>query len=172
MLEMRPRTKVVADFAHARITPADVICIFAQDHATRRSGDTDAADFTHVDWGNTSTCKRADVFESLLTCMGRGDVMLSYPHGTTTQFDFGSVADAADDVIPWYENGRQVLRYRATAAIDPIDRCKVAIVLFEFDRYDAVYHPLAKTTLDFEYFDDMGTLDYGGTDDEWDKVEE
>lgn len=163
MLEMKPRTKVVADFQSARLSPADVICVFAQDVASHNRN------FTHVWWNDYDEKTKRDVAKSLLTCMARGEVSLYYPKGgAETQFDFGSVSDD----ISWYENGRKTFRYRVTAKVSAKDTTKIDVTLFSWEGYDAVYKKIASTTLGFDYFDDMGTLHYAGSDDDWDKVED
>lgn len=162
MLEMRPRTKVVADFQKALLSPADIICIFAQDVASHNHN------FTHVWWKDSDENTKRDVAKSLLTCMVSGNVSLCYPHATSTQFDFGSVSDG----LAWYEDGRKVLHYRAEAHVNEKDSTKIDVILFSLNGNDATYKKIASTTLSFEYFDDMGTLRYAGSDDDWDKVED
>lgn len=162
MLEMRPRTKVVADFQKALLSPADIICIFAQDVASHDHN------LTHVWWKDSDKKTKRDVVKSLLTCMATGDISLWYPHATSTRFDFGSVSDT----FAWYEDGHQMLRYRVEAHVNKKDSTKIDVTLFSWESHDAIYNKIASTTLGFEYFDDMGTLHYAGSDDDWDKVED
>lgn len=167
MLEMKPRTKIVADLPHARLSVSDIICIFAQDVASTALLEDNS--MTCVKWGDTDGRTRADVVKSLLTCMTGGETYLWYEGGVRTSFSFQSISAQSH---PWFENNRKTLTYKVEAKVNPRNRDEVVVTLFKWDSFDAIYKNIASTTLSYEYFDDMHDIAFSGSDEDWEKVED
>ena len=156
MATIKPRMKWVAEMDNARLSYAEVAAILGHEIMADKLGEE-----TSVKWfGDVSEKEKTRILFSVLGCRNGGS--MQYPKGKKTCYKF----NACDSEYTRWRDGKEVYDYMFWANIDPADKGCVNCTLIKHGRV------IASVDLDMDYFEFLGSLDFGGTDDEWNLVED
>ena len=156
MATIKPRVKWVAEMDNARLSYAEVAAVLGHEIMAYKLGEE-----TSIKWfGYVSEKEKTRILFSVLGC--RNGYSMWYPKGKKTCYKF----NAYDSEHTRECGGKEVYDYMFWANIDPADKDVVNCVLMKRDRV------IASVNLDMDYFEFLGSLDFGGSDDEWNLVED
>lgn len=158
MAAIKPRMKWVAELDNARLSFADIATILGHEIMAGKLGEE-----TSIKWfGNVTEKEKTRILFSVLG--GRGGWSLAYPKGKKTCYKFNAY-DRYDDHDE-YRNGERLYDYVFWANIDPERRNVVNCTLIKRGKV------IASVDIDMDYFDYLGSLEFGGEDSEWNLVED
>lgn len=162
MATIKPRMKWVAELDNARLSFADIAAVLGHEIMAGKLGEK-----TSIKWfGDVTEKEKTRVLFSVLG--GRGGWSLAYPKGKKTCYKFNAY-DHYDYGADEYRNGEKLYDYTFWANIDPEKRDVVNCTLIKCGR---VYRVIASVDIDMDYFEYLGSLEFGGEDREWDLVED
>lgn len=152
MATIKPRMKWVAEMDNARLSYAEVAAVLGHEIMADKLGEE-----TSIEWyGNVPEEEKTRILLSVLGC--RNGYSVWYPEGKKTCYKFNAYDSEC--------TRRQVYDYMFWARINSADRGVVNCGLMKHGRI------IATVNLDMDYFEFLGSLDFGGSDDEWDLVED
>jgi hypothetical protein len=160
MASMTPRMKWVAEMDNARLHYSDIATILGHEIMAGKLCGSSLLKW----YGDISESDKNDVMFSVLAA---SEWTMCYPKGKKTCFQFRSVKHPSPVA---YRNGKEIYDYMFWAYVPQDAKDTIHCVLFSRDlARDKV---IASIDLDLDYFDFLGSLDFGGTDEQWDLVED
>lgn len=163
MATIKPRMKWVAELDNARLSFAEIAAILGHEIMAGKLGEE-----TSIKWfGDVTEEEKTRVLFSVLG--GRGRWSLAYPNwGKKTCYKFDAY-DHRDRDAYEYIGGERLYDYVFWANIDPEKRDVVNCTLIKRGKVSKV---IASVDIDPDYFEYLGSLEFGGEDRDWELVED
>lgn len=158
MATMKPRQKWVAELDNACLSYAEVAAILGHEIMASKQGEDSI-----IEWRDTRESVKTDV---LLSVLAVNRWCMSYPKGKRTCFKFNSYKNHK----AVYRNGKDTYDYMFWSSVSVDDKTAIDCVLIECSCN--TQRVIARMTLDEDYMMFLGTLDFEGSDEDWDRVED